>query len=198
MMNLPNIISLSRIPLLFVILALFHYKFQFSNSLALIVYVFASFTDWLDGFCARKFNSVSSSGKLLDALTDKIFVLGLFIILLQNKMIPAWMVVLILLVVCREFLIVGLRMVAVNKQKVLAAERSGKLKTIFQMTSIGILIFHVVILKDFGMASNHWFSKFAYDLGLAIFIISILLTIYSGLGYIVKYGYLLKEEHIAK
>ena len=94
---------------------------------ALIVFLFAALTDWLDGWLARKFGQVSEFGKFMDALSDKVLTLGMFISLLALDEIGRWALFPILLILAREFLITGLRLVAAGRGKTLAAEKVGKL-----------------------------------------------------------------------
>ena len=79
-MNLPNVITMSRIPMLFCIGLFFYASFPFSKTLAFILYVIAGITDWLDGYIARKYDQISDLGKLMDALNDKIFTVGIFLL----------------------------------------------------------------------------------------------------------------------
>ena len=87
-MNLPNLLTLSRIPLLFVISGLIYLEKPGAASLAFLLFVFAGLTDWLDGYIARKYNLISNFGKLMDALADKVIIVGMFITLLVIGMLP--------------------------------------------------------------------------------------------------------------
>ncbi len=188
-MNLPNIISLSRIPLVFLIVACLYIPGTVGAVLAFLLFVLGSASDWLDGFLARKYNLVSDFGKLMDALTDKVFVVGTCVAFLPTKVLPAWGIILVLIIIAREFFVTGLRLVAASRGRVLAAEKAGKLKTAIQMVSMGVLLFARVIGD-----TQQGASFFFYEVGLWLFVLGAGLTLYSGFGYLVKYGDLLKED----
>ena len=190
-MKLPTLLTLSRVPLLFIIVGLLFIDLPGIPSLVFCLFVFAGLTDWFDGYLARKLNQVSNLGKLMDALADKIIMLGMFIALLVFDLLPTWALALVLLIVVRELLITGMRMVAASSGIVLAAELSGKHKTVFQIISIAVLLFSLVIQKDL----SHWFdhdlsqiANICHDVGILLFIFASALTIYSGAVYLVKYG----------
>ena len=124
-MNLPNILTLSRVPFLFLIAVLMYWQFRFSDSIAFFVFVVAGLTDWLDGKIARDRGIISIFGQLMDALTDKILSVGLFILFMTQGLLLDWMIFMVLLILSREFLITGLRLVAAAKSTVLAAEKAG-------------------------------------------------------------------------
>jgi CDP-diacylglycerol---glycerol-3-phosphate 3-phosphatidyltransferase len=189
-MNLPNMLTLSRVPFLFIIAVLMYWDFRFSNSIAFVVFVIAGLTDWLDGKIARDMGIISVFGQLMDALTDKILTVGLFVLFLVIGSLKDWMVFLVLLILSREFLITGLRMVAAAKNVVLPAEKAGKLKTVFQIVSIGALIVARAIEIDWNPflgVDLRFLINFGYYLGWGLFSIATLLTVYSGSGYMIKY-----------
>jgi len=186
--NVPNIITLTRIPALFLIVGCLYLPGQFAAFLAFLFFVLGSLSDWLDGFLARRYNMMSNFGKLMDALTDKVFVVGICVALLPTKVLPAWGIVLVLLIITREFFVTGLRLVAASRGRVLAAERMGKIKTATQMVSIGILLF----VRIFEAPGSMLLSLGV--LGLSLFVVAAILTVYSGFGYLVKYGDFLKED----
>lgn len=192
--HIPNIISLSRIPVLFVIVGLLYLTIRGAATIALILFIIGAATDWLDGYLARKFNIVSNFGKMIDALTDKIFVIGLFVALLALGFFPEGSIFLILLIIGREFMITGLRLVAASKGLVLAAEKMGKIKTLTQIFTIGVCLLGNVIIEDFPAFFQPWMESW-YDvievsfLGLATY-----LTVHSGITYIVKYWDIFTEE----
>lgn len=187
--NLPNIISLSRIPVVFIIVACLYIPGVVGASFAFILFVLGSASDWLDGFLARKYNLVSDFGKLMDALTDKVFVVGTCVALLPTQILPGWGTFFVLIIIAREFFVTGLRLVAASRGRVLAAEKAGKLKTAVQMVSIGMLLFARVIGN-----TEQGASYLFHELGLLLFVVGAALTLYSGMGYLVKYGDLLKED----
>ncbi len=189
-MNLANLLSFSRVPFLFVIVILLHTRPQtMGATLAFVLFIIAALTDYLDGYVARKYKMVTDLGKFMDALTDKVLTIGLFVTFLSMGILPAWTLLLVLFILTREFLITGLRLVAVREGIVLAAEKSGKIKTVFQMVSIIALLLSNMMLMDFqGHLPEPYFS-FVYEyLGIGMFTVSAALTIYSGSLYMIKYG----------
>ncbi len=187
-MNLPNWITLARVPLLFVIGGLFYASFKGALSLAFVLYVFAGITDWLDGYLARKYHQISDLGKLLDALNDKIFTVGVFILLIGKNLIPLWGVFCVLLIMCREFLVTGLRIMAAKSGRIMAAENLGKVKTVLQIVVIGSFLLIEMLKVDCGFPSN-WLCGLTY-LNYINFIIVTILTAYSGTNYLIKYRHL--------
>ena len=132
-MNLPNKLTLARLILTFGFLVFFFLPFPFSQTLALVLFVVASITDLYDGRIARQYKLITNFGILMDPLVDKILICSAFIAFVDRGLMPAWMVILI---VARELAITGLRLLAVSRNVVLAADRSGKHKTISQMVAI--------------------------------------------------------------
>lgn len=185
-MNLPNIISLSRIPILFIIAALLHCEWRGAVTIAWVLFVLGGLSDILDGYLARKYNLVSDFGKLMDAVTDKIYVLGHFIVLLAVGLMPSWTALLIVLILGREFLVTGLRSVAASKGHVIAAVSSGKAKTFLQLFSIGSFIAHQSIKMDLVNVFPGWFLGFAFYLSVGSFLLAVYSTVSSGVECIVS------------
>lgn len=185
--NLPNLLTLSRIPFLFVIVGLLYLPFPGAATLAVLFFALGAFTDFLDGYYARKYGIVSNFGKLMDALTDKVFMVGLFIAFLSLGILPEWCLPLVLLILAREFLITGLRLVAAAEGVVLAAERSGKLKTVIQIVAASLLL----AAEWFGSDLKSWipevYTNVLHLLGLVAFTAAAYLTISSGTSYLLKY-----------
>lgn len=186
-MNLPNLLTLSRIPILFGVVGFLYLPFLGASSLAFVLFIIGALTDWADGYYARKQGLVSNFGKLMDALTDKVFMVGLFISLLVIGILPEWTLPLLLLILSREFLITGLRLVAASEGVVLSAEKSGKHKTVSQMVAAILLLFAVAIRADFSERLPSIFGDVVHWCGLGFFVIATLLTVSSGLQYMVKY-----------
>ena len=171
--------------MVFVIVGLIYLPVSGTGTVALIFFILGGLTDWLDGYLARKQGVVSDFGKLMDALTDKIFILGLMISLLAIELIPvSWGLPCLLLILSREFLITGLRLVAANTGVVLAAEQSGKLKTVMQILAVGLLLLSNALVGDFGL---EMVACSVSKLGLACFVLATALTVYSGACYLGKY-----------
>lgn len=139
---------------------------------AVIVFIIASFTDYLDGHLARKNNLVTDYGKIMDPLADKLLVTSALVCMVQTGIVPAWMVIVIL---AREFAITGLRSVAASKGIVIAAAWSGKVKTVTQMIAI------IFLLLD-----NWPFSLFGFPFATIMLWIAVIMTVYSGVEYIYK------------
>jgi len=193
-MNLPNILTLSRIPLMFLIVWLMREDFMWAATGAFVMFVIAGLTDWLDGYVARKQGIVSNFGILMDALTDKILMLGLMIALVDIGQVHIFLVLLIL---GREFMITGMRLVAATKGVVVSAESSGKQKTVTQILAVGAFLLEAVFRKDFGSGTDGWTVQTAEVLnwvGLILFGLCVLMTLYSGANYFKKYGELVFLE----
>jgi len=190
--KLPNILSISRIPFLFLIVILLQLPPNSGGAtFAFAVFVVAALTDFFDGWAARKFNQVSDLGKFLDALTDKILTLGLFITLLSMNILPAWTLLLVLFILTREFLVTGLRLIAAKRGLVLAAEKSGKLKMLFQVLSLGVLLFSQMLLYEFPdfLPDAQWNMLYQVG-GVWLFCAASALTVFSGTVYMSRYGHL--------
>ncbi|MCF7676214.1 MAG: CDP-diacylglycerol--glycerol-3-phosphate 3-phosphatidyltransferase [Akkermansiaceae bacterium] len=130
-MNLPNTITLCRLGLTAIFVAGTALESVVGHWIALVAFVIAAISDWFDGYFARKYGMVTPLGKLLDPLADKVLVCSAFVYLSAVGFCPVWVTVLIL---AREFLITGLRQIAVEAGQVLAADRLGKWKTGLQLT----------------------------------------------------------------
>lgn len=137
-MNLPNKLTIFRVILIpfFVVLLLFDIT-AYDKWIALAIFIIASLTDFLDGHIARKYNLVTNFGKFMDPLADKLLVCSAMICLVELARIPAWVVI---IVIAREFIISGFRLVASDNGVVIAASYWGKFKTVFQMLMICLMI----------------------------------------------------------
>ena len=197
--NLPNLVTLTRVPMVFLIMVLFWIPVRGCATLALVLYILAGITDWLDGYLARKYAMVSTFGKFMDSLTDKIFVLGTLVALLgaPSQPMPGWTSFLVVIILTREFMVTGLRMIAANKGVVLSAEYAGKVKMVLQLVATGFFILAIIIRADcavwFGEATECVFSVVQW-IGVILLLITTFLTLQSGLGYLRSYAYLLKDK----
>ena len=198
--NLPNLVTLTRVPMVFLIMVLIWIGVPWASSVALVLYILAGVTDWLDGYLARRYQMISTFGKFMDSLTDKIFVLGMLIALIgiPDSPMPAWTTFLVVIILAREFMVTGLRMVAMSKGTVLAAERAGKVKMVLQLVSTGFFILALVVRIDFApFLSAEWTQRlyvWVQWIGSILLILTTFLTIQSGIHYLRSYGYLLKED----
>lgn len=184
--NIPNLLTFSRLPILFIIVALLCIQVKWASTAAFVFFVIGALTDWADGYFARKMNLISDFGKLMDALTDKVFVVGLFITLLVRDELGLWALPLLLLILSREFLVTGLRLVAASSGKVLAAEQSGKHKTVSQIVCLVLLLLAITIREDFSSAPDFLLTGL-HTSGQAFFVIATVLTLSSGIQYLIKY-----------
>jgi CDP-diacylglycerol--glycerol-3-phosphate 3-phosphatidyltransferase len=148
----------------------------------------------LDGYLARKYKIISTLGTFMDALMDKIFMIGIMVTLLALKILPLWTLFLILLVIGREFLITTLRLVAATKNVVIAANRSGKVKTVIQIVSTGIMILWFALTRDFGHWLKPHYISWIRDAGILLFLYSTYLTIASGISYTINHRKLLVDS----
>jgi len=192
-MNIANRLTFSRIMMVPLFIIFLELETRWSYLFALLIFIIASLTDLYDGIVARRLNQVTEFGKFLDPLADKILIMSAFVYLtvIKEIKIPAWMVVVIL---SREFIITGLRTVAAKKGEIIAAHFSGKFKTTLQMISI-IYIFAFLTFKSFfgkfvSFKLIDTLSTVAYWL---VFFTTVA-TLYSGVRYIVKYRRFLEDE----
>ena len=144
-MNLPNKLTMFRVILIpFFIVFLLASLTPYDKWIALAIFIIASLTDLLDGKIARKYNLVTNFGKFMDPLADKLLVCSALICLIELDKIPSWMVIVI---IAREFIISGFRLVASDNGVVIAASYWGKFKTTFQMVAVCLLIADIAALK---------------------------------------------------
>jgi CDP-diacylglycerol--glycerol-3-phosphate 3-phosphatidyltransferase len=185
-MNLPNQLTVLRLLLTFPFVAALSIDFPGSKALALVIFVLASVTDFADGYIARRFNLITDFGKLMDPLVDKIMTMAAFICLVSLGSISAWAVIVI---VSREFMITGLRLVAVAKGKVLPAERLGKHKTIWQI----ITIIYLLALTAFREPLGNPPPTVLALTGSFLVYVTVALTVISGISYFGRNWDLVRE-----
>ena len=179
-MNLPNKLTLFRVVLIpfFVFFLLAPYFEEYGNYIAVAIFIVASITDFLDGKIARKYNLVTNFGKFMDPLADKLLVCSALICLIQLELIPAWVVIII---IAREFIISGFRLVASDNGVVIAASYWGKFQTAFQMLTVIVLILNIP-------------NKVFTILGTVLIYVSLALTVISLIDYIAKNKDVLKDQ----
>lgn len=198
-LNLPNAITLSRIPLMFVVVWLMNREWTGAATLAFGLFLAGAVGDWLDGYLARKQNLVSTFGKFMDALSDKVFVLGIMVAMVDLAYfeLPVGCVLLIL---SREFLVSGMRMAAAAKGVVVPADRSGKNKTLTQLIAIGFLLGAQMVHVDWkrwlpgAKANLQTFGERVHLIGFVGFIVGTFLAVWSGWRYIARHRALVFDE----
>lgn len=196
-MSLPNLLTLSRVPLMFVVVGLMYAEFQWAPTLAFWLFIAAALTDWLDGKIARERGEVSSFGRFMDAVIDKVLVIGMLIALVNGDYFMGHNIIamlLLLCILCREFAISGLRMATAAKGKVVEADTGGKVKTFVQLNAIGWLMGAHMLSGDFGDVfggGDHRWITGVQIIGISLYVLSAVLTITSGIGYFRRHGQVL-------
>lgn len=180
-MNIPNRITISRIlliPVFMIVMlvdfnwgnmALFGADMPVSHFIGGLIFIFASLTDWVDGYYARKYNLVTTFGKFLDPLADKLLVSAALIILVELDFAASWIVIII---ISREFAVTGLRLVLAGEGEVVAAGSLGKIKTTAQILAISALLLH-----------NTIFTLVNIPFGEIMLYIALIFTVWSGWDY---------------
>ncbi|MBI2949527.1 MAG: CDP-diacylglycerol--glycerol-3-phosphate 3-phosphatidyltransferase [Verrucomicrobia bacterium] len=179
-MNLPNRLTLGRLVLTVAFLGVVFWSFPFSNTCALILFLAASVTDFLDGRIARRHRLITDFGILMDPLADKILICSAFIVFVGREQVASWMVVII---VARELAITGLRLLAASKQVVLAAEGYGKHKTLSQIIAI-IAVLVLASYPEWGAWGKWLFQAWVPTFAELAKWIAVLLTLISGALYL--------------
>ncbi|MFI3253195.1 MAG: CDP-diacylglycerol--glycerol-3-phosphate 3-phosphatidyltransferase [Eubacteriales bacterium] len=173
-MNLANKLTMARIFMIPAFLLVLYLVEDFGNIYALGIFILASLTDFLDGYVARKFNQITDFGKFMDPLADKMLVVAAMCWFVEIGQMPAWA---LLIVLVREFAVSGLRMIASDKGRVIAAGWSGKVKTAVTMVCIMIMLYLPEIM---------WLNQ----VNIALIVLT---TLYSGIEYFSKNKDVLKE-----
>lgn len=179
-MNLPNKLTILRVCMIpfFVFFMLSPYFEGYGNYVAVVIFIVASMTDWLDGYLARKNNLVTNFGKFMDPLADKLLVCAALICLVEKGQLASWIVIVI---ISREFIISGFRLIASDNGVVIAASYWGKFKTVFQMLMVIVLIIN--------------FPHPAFQmLGTVLTYIALILTVVSLVDYVIKNKDVLKDQ----
>ena len=181
-MNTPNKLTVARMILVpfLVLFMLTDLGGEANRYIALAIFVVASVTDWFDGKLARKYNLVTNFGKFMDPLADKLLVCSAMICLVDLKLIPVWVV---LIIIAREFIISGFRLVASDNGIVIAASYWGKFKTTFQMLMVIVIIFNINLQLG-------WLNI----IGTILIYVALVLTVVSLIDYIAKNKDVLKDQ----
>lgn len=196
-MNLPNKLTISRMVMIPVFVALFYVQFTGHYFVALAVFAIACLTDLLDGKIARKYNLVTNLGKFLDPIADKVLVLSALVVMLTvpgifTAGLGGWAIIVagcgVALILAREIIVSGFRMVAASTGMVIAADIVGKYKTTAQDIAIVILLIGAGVCE----LTSHISGQIINYVGLGFFAISVILTVISGINYLVKNRKVLK------
>ena len=191
-MNIPNRLTVGRLVLTVFFVGFLSSNTRWGDFTALLLFIIASLTDWLDGYLARRLNQITNFGKLMDPLADKVLVASALICLIPSEShqvgVPAWAVIII---ITREFLITGLRQLAAGQGVILPADPLGKHKTAWQLVTI---LFFLILLAagDFFGDESHWLLFLGLKIGPILIGITMILTIYSGMAYLWKNRNLLR------
>ncbi len=193
--KLPNRITMFRMLIVIVFIPSLLASNVVFNYIALFLFAIAGISDWLDGYIARKYNIVSDFGKVMDPLADKILVVSTLLCFVQLGVVPAWMVVII---IGREFMISGIRMMAAQGGKIIMASNLGKLKTVVEMTAITTVLLLKVIQdtieyynetqtwEQIFMRLGNWgdiLVQFAYGAPYWLMFAATVMSLVSGLDY---------------
>lgn len=196
--NVPNILTFSRILFIPIFVALFYVEFTGHYFVVFGLFALASITDLFDGAIARKHNLVTNLGKFLDPIADKVLVLTSFILFLTVPdmfcaYLGGWALTMagcgVAVIIARELIVSGFRMVAATSGDVIPADKIGKYKTFSQDLSVGFILFG----EGLRQISDGLFSEIVSLIGVSLFMLSIILTVVSGVNYIVKNRHVLKK-----
>lgn len=169
MLTLATKITLLRIFLMPIVVLLVYFEGPVTCLLATVAFVVAALTDWFDGYIARHQHMVTNMGKFLDPLADKVLICAVLIMFVMYGWAPAWVVIII---VCRELVITGLRAIAMDEGIVMAADRYGKLKTVLQIFAIIPMLLHYPL----------WGIDVAF-VGLLLLYCSMIIAVFSCFNY---------------
>jgi CDP-diacylglycerol---glycerol-3-phosphate 3-phosphatidyltransferase len=203
-MRVPNMLTLSRFGIAAIIMALLAIDMPFFKSMAFVLFIVGGITDYLDGYLARNVYGVSSFGKLMDPLADKVMVCACFVAFVEiqlpvttlgsgdvitTSLVPAWIVVII---ISREFMVTGLRLLAANKGRTISAGKWGKHKTVWQIIAIVVILLGLAVRSDI-LRGNDALTLSTFDFGLrwtalALSVAVALITVASVVKYISEHS----------
>lgn len=177
-MNVPNFLTLSR----FVMTVGFLYLFSINIIAASLLFVLAAITDFFDGYLARKYNLITSFGKIMDPIADKFLILSAFGIFAYCQVLPWWM---FWVIAIREISVTLFRFWAMAKGKVLAAEQVGKVKTVLQISTICLMLTFQIFFNHFGQRSFEMPISLFLKVGIiALLYLSVIITLLSGISVV--------------
>lgn len=180
-MNLPNILTVSRVFWTIIFIYLLGRNSLSATILAAVVFIVAALTDLLDGYLARKNDLITDLGKILDPVADKFLILAAFIMFVRLGVLETWMVVLVFI---REVAVTLSRIARLRRGQVIAAEKAGKIKTVFQIVSISVILLFLIL--DHSSFSRNWSASVENGWGALINVLmfaTVLLTVNSGVSY---------------
>ena len=190
-MNLPTKITMLRIMLIPVMVIVFYLNNPLCGIISSLIFTIAAFTDFLDGYLARKNNMVTNAGKFLDPIADKVLVAVALCLVLEAGYIPfVYGAAAVAVILSRELIISGFRQVAASNNVIIAADKTGKIKAVFQDIATGFLLSFATF--------EHWlnaelFSAFRW-FSYALLAIAVVLTVVSGVAYVVKNKHVLSDS----
>lgn len=200
MKHLPNLITFSRVLVLALLFMLAGQTWIGAATIVFFSALYGAISDFLDGYFARKYNAITNFGKIADAIVDKVMVLGSYALLIYIGLLSQWWpvpgLVLLILIAVRELGITGMRMIAAKKGIVLAAEKAGKRKTIWQVTGICVLFAVPMFERDFAFWLGWNLDLLAFWIhvnGYLYFLFAAWLTVSSGFRYVLQYGPMLRS-----
>ncbi len=200
--NIPNILTVSRLFLALILLMLIGMPYPLTKTLALLVFIAAGITDFLDGHLARNVYGVTAFGRLMDPLTDKVLVCSALVSFVgirlpgwDRPLLPVWIVV---VVISREFLVTGLRLLASSMGHIIAAGRWGKHKTVWQIIAISVILLGLAVRYDvLGHLSPAALEKYDFAFGLIAYAVGLavtMITVASGAMYFAEHTELLRHK----
>lgn len=196
-MNIANRITLYRVLAAFLFMICMTIKTLVSQYIALVIFIAAAISDLYDGKMARKMGKVTNLGRIMDPIADKLLITSALIMLVQENIIPAWMTIII---ISREFAVMGLRMLASMEQKIISADEHGKYKTAAQLVAVIVILVFMLFQKtmvyaysrsleeillsggELGKYVNVLFSNTPY----CLMFISMIVTLFSGINYFIQ------------
>jgi CDP-diacylglycerol--glycerol-3-phosphate 3-phosphatidyltransferase len=180
---------------MFMVVALMYAEFTWAATIGFWLFIAAALTDWLDGKLARERGEVSSFGRFMDAVIDKVLVIGVMIALVNGDYFMGYNIaamMLLLCILCREFAVSGLRMAVAARGQVVEADTGGKVKTFVQLNAIGWLMGTRMLARDFAEAFADTQGQIIVAtvrwIGMLLFVLSAVLTITSGISYFRQHG----------
>ena len=197
--TLANWLTVSRVPAMFAIVWLMDRGTPWAATIAFWLFIAAALTDWFDGMIARARGEVSSFGRFMDAVIDKVMVIGLMIALVVGDYFmkyESYAMALLLCILGREFLVSGMRMAAATKGLIVEADTGGKIKTFVQLNSIGWLLGARMFERDYAGVSflgDAGFVRGIHYGGIVLYMLASVLTITSGISYFRKHGHVVLE-----